>query len=279
MSNNGNLGIKLTGILNVGNTVGNINSQLKGIEKLIKKIKIDGEIDPKVLANLINLTGAVKKTHIGVDDLNKGLNNTSKALDKAKNSSTNFGNAVATAFQKFPIWIFTATAFYLPIRGLQDMTRRIIEVDTALTNLQRVSGMTDAGLQRFLGDSIQLSDQLSNKLMDVLTIAEEFSRMGFKDNELLDITESAQVLQNISDLSAEDSVKTLTAAMLNYNIAAEDSVRITDLLNEVDNNFAVSTADLSAGIRKAGSTAVSFGVDIENLVGNIAAIGKPCIAA
>jgi TP901 family phage tail tape measure protein len=45
-------------------------------------------------------------------------------------------------------------------------------------------------------------------------------------------------------------------------------------LNEVDNSFAISTADLSAGIRKAASTAKTFGVDINELTGYIAAIGS-----
>ncbi|MBD1379228.1 phage tail tape measure protein [Metabacillus arenae] len=45
-------------------------------------------------------------------------------------------------------------------------------------------------------------------------------------------------------------------------------------LNEVDNNFAISTKDLSDGIRKAASTAKTFGVDIDELTGYIAAIGS-----
>ncbi|MFA1510090.1 phage tail tape measure protein [Priestia aryabhattai] len=45
-------------------------------------------------------------------------------------------------------------------------------------------------------------------------------------------------------------------------------------LNEVDNNFAISTKDLADGIRKAGSTAKTFGVDITQLEGHIAAIGS-----
>src|SRR5690606_28583489 len=78
----------------------------------------------------------------------------------------------------------------------------------------------------------------------------------------------------ISDLDAQAAVDTLTSAMLNFNIAAEDSVRITDALNEVDNNFAISTRDLSDGIRKSASTAKTFKVELEELVGHIAAIGS-----
>ncbi|WP_442637590.1 phage tail tape measure protein [Rossellomorea marisflavi] len=45
-------------------------------------------------------------------------------------------------------------------------------------------------------------------------------------------------------------------------------------LNEVDNNFAISTKDLSDGLRKSAATAKTFGVSIDQLVGYIAAIGS-----
>ena len=68
----------------------------------------------------------------------------------------------------------------------------------------------------------------------------EFGRMGFEETELLDITKTAQMLQNISDLDADGAVNTLTSAMLNFNIAGEDSIQIADKLNEVDSNFAIN---------------------------------------
>ncbi|MNF99589.1 Phage-related minor tail protein [compost metagenome] len=40
------------------------------------------------------------------------------------------------------------------------------------------------------------------------------------------------------------------------------------------NNFAISTKDLSDGIRRAAATAKTFGVDINELTGYIAAIGS-----
>lgn len=45
-------------------------------------------------------------------------------------------------------------------------------------------------------------------------------------------------------------------------------------LNEIDNNFAITTKDLSDGLRKSASTAKTFGVSMSDLVGYIAAIGS-----
>ena len=171
-------------------------------------------------------------------------------------------------------WMLSATFFYAPIRAMQDMTDRLIEIDTLMVGLKRVMDMPDYKFTDLLNEAVATSDELSSKLTDVLSIMNEFGRMGFEESELVDITKSAQMLQNISDLDATESVNTLTSAMLNFNIAATDSVKITDQLNEVDNNFAISTKDLSDGIRKSASTASTFGVEMANLLGYIAAIGS-----
>ncbi|MCP1159455.1 phage tail tape measure protein [Bacillus infantis] len=97
-----------------------------------------------------------------------------------------------------------------------------------MVNIQRVMDMPDFKFVDLLQDAVNVSDDLASKLTDVLSIMGDFGRMGFKENELVDISSTAQVLQNISDLDASSSVDTLTSAMLNYNIAAKDSIQIAD---------------------------------------------------
>src|SRR5690606_18261171 len=64
----------------------------------------------------------------------------------------------------------------------------------------------------------------------------------------------------------------LIATMNAFNIEAEESIRIVDAFNEVDNNFAVSTKQLAEGMSKAASTAKTFGVTMEESGGHITAI-------
>jgi hypothetical protein len=237
-----------------------------------------GKFDDTELNGWLN---SVNKLNTSTPELNRNMDQLGVQFKKissevrtSQSHAISLGEALSTAFQKFPVWMLTATIFYAPLRALQDMTAQIIEVDTAMTNFRRVTDMSDENLTDFLNESIVLSDELSNRLADTLKIAEEFARMGFAEGELLDITKTAQVLQNISDLDAKQSVDTLTSAMLNYNIAATESLKISDALNEVDNNFAISTKDLADGLRKSASTAKTFGVEFETLLGYISAIGS-----
>lgn len=73
---------------------------------------------------------------------------------------------------------------------------------------------------------------------------------------------------NISDeiLSASDSASILIAQMKAFNIEAEDSIRIIDVINEVSNNFAVSSKDIASNLGKVSALWANSGGDLESLV-------------
>lgn len=234
------------------------------LDNYLKSIKNLTTVTPDLSNKMQDLDMSFKKIKVSAQE----------SAGAARQAGMTYKQMVTTAMEKFPIWMFSATLFYAPIRAMQDMAQRLIEIDSLLVDINRVMDVPDFKLTDMLNEAVTASDQLSSKLTDMLSVMGDFARQGFQEGELLDISKTATVLQNISDLDASGAVDTLTSAMLNYNIAAEDSIKIADQLNEVDNNFAISTKDLSDGIRKSASTAKTFGVDLQELTGYIAAIGS-----
>ncbi|MCY8907859.1 phage tail tape measure protein, partial [Bacillus atrophaeus] len=209
-----------------------------------------------------------------MQNLNMQFREITANVSSATSRVTSFGDQLTQSFSRMPAYLLTGTAFYSGVQALKSMVQQVIEIDTLMTNIRRVMDLPDYKFNELLQSSIDLGDQLSNKISDILEITGSFGRMGFDESELGDVTKTAQVLQNISDLNPTDTVNTLTAAMLNFNVAAGDSISIADKLNEVDNNYAVSTLDLANSIRKAGSTASTFGVELNDLIGYTTAIAS-----
>ncbi|MEC3664064.1 phage tail tape measure protein [Bacillus subtilis] len=185
-----------------------------------------------------------------------------------------FSETFKQAFTGLPAYMLAGSAWFGGVTALKSMVDQVVQIDTLMTNIRRVMDEPDYKFNDLLQTSIDLGDTLSNKISDILQMTGDFGRMGFDESELSTLTKTAQVLQNVSDLTPTDTVNTLTAAMLNFNIAADDSISIADKLNEVDNNYAVSTMDLANSIRKAGSTASTFGVELNDLIGYTTAIAS-----
>lgn len=70
--------------------------------------------------------------------LNRQFRELSNDVGTLQGRTNSLGNAFQQAFTKFPVWILAANAFYAPIRGIQDLTKQVIELDTAIVSLSRV---------------------------------------------------------------------------------------------------------------------------------------------
>lgn len=218
-------------------------------------------------------TKNIGKYNHALKDQDMRLKQIASSASTAKANSIGFGNAMSQALTKFPIWMIAATAFYAPLRAFQDAVTQIIEIDTQLTELMRVSNGQE-NINKVLSESIRLADELGNKVTQVNEAIIGFSRQGFRGDDLLAIAEVATLMSNVSTLSLEESMSGVTAAMKVFNIEADESIKIVNALNEVDNNFSIETAQLSDSIKKAGGAARAFGVDMESLIGHTTAIGQ-----
>lgn len=231
--------------------------------------------------------GTVRKLEVAFESKGKVLktvgleyDKTTKKLRELQNVETynpnrNLGifEQLKIAMERVPVWMASMTAFYGSIRSVQAMSREILQVDKALTELKRVVS-DDIQIDKIFKGAVDLSKQLGNNVHDVMQTLNDFSRTfgEFNERQLLAITNTATLMSNVSELSATEAGETLISTMNAFNIEAEESIRIVDAFNEVDNNFAVSTKQLAEGMSKTASTAKTFGVTMEESIGHITAI-------
>lgn len=211
-----------------------LDSKIRSMEQN-KKIKFDASelADAKNRADALRQSLSQVSNPTQLQDLNRQFRTLSNEVNNLQGRSTAFGNSLSEAFRKFPVWMLASSAFFLPVRGIQDLTKQVIELDTAIVSLSRVSDLSNFQLNQVLEKSIQNVDTLSSKTSEYLELVNEFARTGKNDTESLALANTASILQNISDLNAKESFDSLTAAQIAFNIEAEKSITIADKLNEV----------------------------------------------
>lgn len=189
-------------------------------------------------------------------------------------SSRNLGflEQFRIALTRVPVWAGAMTVIYGTQHALQEMISTIVEVDTAMTELKRVMD-ADTNFDDMLSSSIEMSKELGNNLAEVNKAIIGFARQGFGAEESLAMAKTAIVASNVSELTADEAMENLTAIMVQFNIEADKSISIVDKLNEVDNNFAITTKNLADATAKGGATAQTFGVTLEEMIGHVTAIG------
>ncbi|MED8019716.1 phage tail tape measure protein [Bacillus glycinifermentans] len=179
--------------------------------------------------NSVNqLTARTPNLRNQMASLNMQFREMSSNIAATTRQTMSFGEQLQVSFSRIPVWAAGMTMFYAPLRGLQNIVDQVIQIDTIMTEIRRVMDEPDYKFNEMLQEAVETGDQLSNKISDILQMTSSFGRMGFDESELGNITKTAEVLQNVSDLSVDETVNTLTSAMLNFNVAAEDSISIAD---------------------------------------------------
>nr|MDH3163875.1 phage tail tape measure protein [Bacillus licheniformis] len=179
--------------------------------------------------NSVNqLTARTPNLRNQMASLNMQFREMSSNIAATTRQTMGFVEQLGVVAARIPVWFAGMTMFMGPIRGLQSMVDQVIQIDTLMTEIRRVMDEPDYKFNDMLQEAVEMGDQLSNKISDILQMTSSFGRMGFDETELGSITKTAEVLQNVSNLSVDETVNTLTSAMLNFNVAAEDSISIAD---------------------------------------------------
>ena len=120
----------------------------------------------------------------------------------------------------------------------------------------------------FLNQNIQaIGNRTATTTTQLLEASAVFARSGYTTEQIESLTEEAAVLKNVSDgiESMSESAQVLISVMKAYDIPAERAREITDQLNIISNNAAISFDDLAEGVRRVGSVFASQDTDIGQL--------------
>ncbi len=104
--------------------------------------------------------------------------------------------------------------------------------------------------------------------------ATEFRKNGFNDEDSAQLAQVATMFSNVADeeISASDSASFIISQMIAFGIEAENAAGIIDRVNEVANQFSVSSGDLSTALGIVASTSASMGNSMDETLGIITAI-------
>lgn len=98
--------------------------------------------------------------------------------------------------------------------------------------------------------------------------ATSFRKNGFNDQDAAQLAKVATMYQNISDeaISASESADMIIAQMIAFDIPAEKAVSVIDQINEVANNFSVSSGDLARGLSVVSASSSAMGNSLSETI-------------
>lgn len=291
MSEN-NFEIKLRAILDKIKFIANIKADIKAIEPKLPKVKIQGKLDKTTTQKELNAKLKTINHKVKIDADTTQAEKKIKKIGKQKTDTTitpkvdntqvvsglkKAQKEVKSAWYKFSDAVFN-NLIRMSVQSVTQAIREAIatvkELDTIKTNIQMISGTSDADANAMMTSYNAMAKTLSSTTKDVAEAANEFLRMGESVANTNELIRSSQVLSKVGMIEISEAASYLISSLKGYQVAAEDSMDIVSKLTSVDLEAAVSAGGLAEAISRCSNIANNSGTSMDRLIGYTATVGE-----
>ena len=188
--------------------------------------------------------------------------NIKKEAQLAGKNTQTLGDRLKTQFSKYTSYLSVASIFTYTWQGLRDMFNQVVAIDSAMTELKKVTDETDDSYNKFLSNAASRSKELGTTIDGLVESTADFARLGYGFKESQGLAEVANIYAVVGDEieGVEDATKSLISTLAAYKdetskISNEDfAMDIVDKFNEVSNNFAISSGGIGEAMQRSASS-------------------------
>lgn len=228
----------------IGKTSGEyekIQGYVKELELLRAKLVISG----KATSDFGNKFG----------DLKTKISTSSAAIREAGENTKTFSDHMGGLASKFTSWLTVSQVIMQIYRALREMVSVVVEVDTAMTELRKVTDETEATYSKFLDNATVRAKKLGATLADIVTASADFARLGYSIEDAEKLADVAIVYKNVGDgiEDINEASESIIATMQAFGISADDAMSIVDKFNEVGNKYAISSEGVGEALLRSAA--------------------------
>lgn len=146
-------------------------------------------------------------------------------------------------------------------QGLREVYNNVLELDTAVTELKKVSSMTGDEMNSYLERTATNARELGASISDLVTSAADWKRLGYSDEDSEELARVAALMANVGDGidNATTASSYLISTMQGFGLVADDAEHLLDCMNQIANTEPVSMEDLGIIMQKSSAAMSAAG--------------------
>lgn len=158
-----------------------------------------------------------------------------------------FGSRVRSALSGQGVFLISAS--------LRQVYQNVLQLDTAMTELRKVTNATNKEYVNFLKDAEVRAKKLGATLVDTTSATADMARLGYNIKDASALADTALIYQNVGDgvESIDDATSSIISTMQAFGIEAQNSMRIVDKFNAIGNRFATTSGDVGEALKRSAS--------------------------
>lgn len=171
-------------------------------------------------------------------------------------TGTSMFSEVKRGFSQISQFVGTYGILQSGMNKAQEMVQNTYDVDSAMTQLQMATGVSNDKAKDLMKTYSNMGHQLKATGTDVAASSTEWMKQGQSVEKSNKLAENSIKLSKVGDLTSENATKYLTSARKGYGItSAEDTLKIVDKMSSVDMASATDVGGLAEGMSEVATNA------------------------
>lgn len=142
--------------------------------------------------------------------------------------------------------MITMAALHKMQDALRIVYQNVVEIDTAVTELRKVSEYTGKSLEEYMGRAAEQAQKLGVSISDYVNSTADWKRLGYSDEDAENLATYSTLLKNVGD--GIDDVNTsssyLISTLQGFGLLADQAEDVVNKIDAVANTQPVTAKDL-----------------------------------
>lgn len=153
-------------------------------------------------------------------------------------------------------------------------TQFVLQLDQAFTQLQAITATSATEMEGLKKELIGVSEQTKFTAVEVAEAATVLGQAGFSTQEIKDSIKDVTLLATAVGTDLKTAVDLTTSTLSIFNLRAQDTGRVSNVLTAAINNSKLTLEKLTLGLQYAGNTAAQAGATFDEVVAILGAMAN-----
>lgn len=202
------------------------------------------------------------------------LSNLQIRMEQAGISAETIGQKLSRLFKEHFQTAIAMAGVAMIKQGLREVYDNVLELDTAVTELKKVSKMTGDEMNEYLDRTATNARELGANISDLVSSTADWKRLGYTDKDSEELARVSALMANVGDQIDNTTTASsyLISAMQGFGLVADDAERLLDCMNQIANTEPVSMNDLGIIMQKSSAAMSAAGNTYQETLSLAAAV-------
>ncbi len=239
----------------------------QGVDKLTQSVTAAAQANAALTQSTANAANGLGTYASKSDAAGTSTGKTAAQMKKGGTAVKNFGDQVFLAGKRYAAFVAATAVAFKGVQGIRDATNFVLEFESAMTRLDQIMDAGSARIGQLEQQFLKLSQATGTSATEIAENAKILAQAGFQGRELDEALEQIAKVPLLPAFESSTQATTgLIAIMRQFKDEGKSTAQIFDVLNEVANNYSVTSQGIIEGVKRGGAAFAAFGGSLEDFI-------------